>query len=81
MIKKYGASTSVGSLEGMDGEYLKIEMIPQKTKIEKRLENLYENKDEYFELAKGKADMVKKAAGNATKKLLNNLADWANNNL
>ncbi len=81
MIKKYGASTSVGSLEGMDGEYLKIEMIPQKTTIEKRLENLYENKDEYFELAKGKADMVKKAAGNATKKLLNNLADWANNNL
>lgn len=81
MLKKYGADTSIGTIEDNEDEYLQIAMLPQKKTIEERLENLYENKDTYFEAAKDKANEAKKAAGNATKKLLNNLAEWANNNL
>lgn len=81
MLKKYEMNTSIGTIEGSNDEYLKVEIIPQRPTMERRLEDLYDNKDEYIGIAKEKARQATKAAGNATKKLLNNLADWANNNL
>ncbi|MDE5630458.1 MAG: hypothetical protein K2I70_02550 [Bacilli bacterium] len=81
MLKKYGADTSIGTIDGSEDEYLRIEMLPPKPTIEKRLEELYENKDEYLDKFKDKAAEAKQVAGNAIKKSLNNLANWANNNL
>lgn len=79
MLKKYNAEVNVGTIEEDAG--LIIRMLPKKAPIEDRLEDIYANRYEYLDIVKDKASNVKKAAGNVTKKTLNNLADWANKNL
>lgn len=64
-----------------DEEFIKIELAPQKATLEDKLEEIYDNGEEYLDALKDKAKSAKEAAGNATKKLLNTLADWANDKL
>lgn len=79
MIKKYNADVTIENKD--EDVYLSIQMVPKKKPIEERLEDIYDNRGEYIEIAKEKAQDAKRMAGNATKKVLNNLADWANKNL
>lgn len=79
MLKKYGAETSIGKID--DDDYLQIKMMPKKSSLEERAEELYENRAEYIETIKDKANQAKTTAKDTTKRLINNLADWANNNL
>ncbi len=79
MLKKYGIEASIGQIT--DEDYLRLSMIPSKPSLNERIGEIYENREEYLDIALEKAVDAKKAVGNATKKVLNNLADWANDNL
>lgn len=79
MLKKYNADTSIGQINGE--EHLCIKMIPEKKDFGGLLEEFYENRSAYIDYVKGITNQAKTAAKNATKKTLNKMAAWANENL
>lgn len=75
MLKKDNIEATTGYVN--DEEYLGLELMPQKLSFDDKLEEIYDNREEYLEALIEKANAAKKH----TKILLNQAADWANKNL